>query len=72
MKCNWSAFADFLYPREGTETVSLLDVVLVLIGFSLSPRGDGNDYPRGLIVIVPDFLYPREGTETARIINTDY
>ena len=24
MKCNWSAFADFLYPREGTKYIAVL------------------------------------------------
>ena len=38
--------------------------LIVRIGFSLSPRGDGNRRSEIVDLIAPDFLYPREGTET--------
>ena len=34
---------DFLYPREGTETLPPFFLLLLSSGFSLSPRGDGNN-----------------------------
>ena len=61
----FNASRDFLYPREGTETLQALLILCRLFRFSLSPRGDGSGYVLYFKQSVVDFLYPREGTETA-------
>ena len=60
----WQRDYDFLYPREGTETLPTGLISTHADGFSLSPRGDGNQSPLFLLPLFLDFLYPREGTET--------
>ena len=39
MKCNWSAFADFLYPREGTETFCISSLSVIAKIFFIPARG---------------------------------
>ena len=61
-----------IYPREGTETFVVDDLVQNSPRCNLSPRGDGNGQvpPRGrggLRVAI----YPREGTETRRHFPAD-
>ena len=67
MKCNWSAFADFLYPREGTETCSYTYLSAMWSDF-LYPR-EGTETHKCIHppATDADFLYPREGTETALV-----
>ena len=67
MKCNWSAFADFLYPREGTETVTADVAVKVDEDFLYPREGTETSISLCLSISAMDFLYPREGTETAAL-----
>ena len=53
----------FFIPARGRKLLHLL-LCIIINGFSLSPRGDGNPEIYCIGADVHDFLYPREGTET--------
>ena len=53
-----------IYPREGTETVSMLLMAQGMTDCNLSPRGDGNPAIWTNLMLVRIAIYPREGTET--------
>ena len=67
MKYNWSAFADFLYPREGTETPLRPAMDDEKVIFFIPARGRKQHTAKLAAQVVDDFLYPREGTETLQL-----
>ena len=56
--------ADFLYPREGTETFCISSLSVIAKIFFIPARGRKQSSPLYFSIMSPDFLYPREGTET--------
>ena len=61
MKCNWSAFADFLYPREGTETSAASSSVSSSVIFFIPARGRKLVIPRHVTGRVSIFFIPARG-----------